>query len=439
MRIQETATYGHLREEANHIPSISTNDHLPPERMMLGHKRSIFDILLNFVTSVDLVSAGMGKVGGLQGIIGPLADPDWDAIWLRARPWLDHVRQCATFQTRMRGIRSLHGFDEELDDSNWRALNEKVMAAQKPGWLYEVLHTRGNVIASHNDNQITHTWADTAPEDRFYSCNVVRPFFWTDLHQEHRKKGGERGKPMESLQDAIADLEAWFDSMIKGGVIGLKMHHAYWRTLDFDNVPRAVAEKDFPCLDQNGTAPKTVQDFMADEVCRIAAERKLPVAFHTGYQLGNNNEIRNARAQLLAPLIQRHPNTQFDIFHVSYPYSEEAMLLAKYFPNVVFNFCFTEFLSPHKFVELMHIALDLLPSNKIFGWGADTVDPESHHGSLCVTRDCIARCLSERVEDGILSRPHALQIMRKLMHDNPAEVYRLEEWRAAHPIGEPRA
>jgi len=105
MSIQKSATYQYLRGEIERIPSISTNDHMPPEETLLAHTRSIFDILLNFVTSVDLVSAGMGSVGGLQGLIGPLPNPDYDAIWHGVKPWLDHIQECATFQTRLRGIR----------------------------------------------------------------------------------------------------------------------------------------------------------------------------------------------------------------------------------------------------------------------------------------------------------------------------------------------
>jgi predicted TIM-barrel fold metal-dependent hydrolase len=238
------------------------------------------------------------------------------------------------------------------------------------------------------------------------------------------------GAPIETLDQALEAWQARLRELRKQGVIGLKFGHAYYRTLEFDDVPRSAAERDFPRADHNGMAPKSVQDFMINQVMRDAGEAGLPVAFHTGYQYGNGNNIRNARAQLMCSLIQRHPKTKFDIFHISYPYCEEAMMLAKYFPNAYFDFCFADSLSPSKIVELLHIGLELLPSNKMFGWGADMGILEMHHGSLCVTRDVIARALAERIESGDLTRRRAVRLMQKLMHDNANEAYRVDEWRA---------
>jgi predicted TIM-barrel fold metal-dependent hydrolase len=425
--------YSYLREAIEEISGVSTHDHLKRESQAIAVPTDLFDLIFSSVGWADLVSAGL-PVTPQDGIFGAQEYPhprDYDALWKERSPYLEHVREAATYTTLMRGLQDLFGFDEVLDDSNWRALNDAIRAAQRPGWYLEVLRKRDKVEASFLD--MPWTWAGTEPADHFYTCNVMRMHDYSYLEPAFRRLGGVGGEPIETLQDALEAMEARFEQICREGVIAVKMGHAYIRFLEFDDVPRDVAEKHFPRLDQPGWAPRPVQDFLVNETCRLAGERGLPVAFHTGYQYGNSGDIRCARAQLLASLIRRHPRTAFDIFHISYPYCEEAMMLAKYFPNAFFDLCFADFLSPSKIVELLHIGLELLPSNKIFGWGADTGTVEAHRGSAIVTRDCIARCLSERIERGLLTRERGVRLMKKLMRDNAAEAYRLETWRETHP------
>ena len=66
--------------------------------------------------------------------------------------------------------------------------------------------------------------------------------------------------------------EAYVARLVKNGVIALKMHQTYTRPIEFDEVPKEVAKRDFPRPDDPGPTPKTVQDYMADQICRLGAE-----------------------------------------------------------------------------------------------------------------------------------------------------------------------
>ena len=116
MSIRKSAHYKFLREEIDGIPGISCHDHMRPERETVAQSLDLFDILFSSVNWVDLVSAGFPQVPeeGLFGFATIAKPRDLEPLWARVRPWLDHVRECATYTTRMRGIRDLHGFDEEL-------------------------------------------------------------------------------------------------------------------------------------------------------------------------------------------------------------------------------------------------------------------------------------------------------------------------------------
>ena len=157
MSIKDSADYQFLREEAQQIPAVSTHDHIRRESEKIAQPTDLFELLFSGLVWVDLVSAGLPKypIDGIMGVEEHPRPLDYEKLWAEKSPYLDHVRESATYATLMRGIRELFDFDEELDDSNWRALNDKIIAAQEPGWYYEVLHNRDNMEASLLDRPWT--------------------------------------------------------------------------------------------------------------------------------------------------------------------------------------------------------------------------------------------------------------------------------------------
>jgi hypothetical protein len=77
--------------------------------------------------------------------------------------------------------------------------------------------------------------------------------------------------------------------------------------------------------------------------------------------------------------------------------------------------------------EALDEALDLLPTNKILGFGADYWRPvEKVYGHLVMAREDIARALAPRVVAGRMTEAQALAIAHQWLWDNPKELYRLE-------------
>jgi hypothetical protein len=71
-------------------------------------------------------------------------------------------------------------------------------------------------------------------------------------------------------------------------------------------------------------------------------------------------------------------------------------------------------------------ALDLLPTNKILGFGADYWRPvEKDYGSLVMTRENIARPLARRILEGRMTETQALDIAHQWLWDNPIALYKL--------------
>ena len=72
-----------------------------------------------------------------------------------------------------------------------------------------------------------------------------------------------------------------------------------------------------------------VNQAFVDRLVALAGNAEAARALDLGTGPGDV-PIRLARAQLMASLIRRNPKTRFDIYHISYPYCEEAMMVSKY-------------------------------------------------------------------------------------------------------------
>jgi predicted TIM-barrel fold metal-dependent hydrolase len=123
-----------------------------------------------------------------------------------------------------------------------------------------------------------------------------------------------------------------------------------------------------------------IQDYLVHFSLQQCAKHNLVVKFHTGLQEGNGNTIRNSRAALLSNLFFRYPQVRFNIYHISYPYQEELLTLAKNFANVAIDFCWMWIINPAAGRRALSEFLDAVPANKIHGFGGDFIFVEGTYG-----------------------------------------------------------
>jgi len=82
-------------------------------------------------------------------------------------------------------------------------------------------------------------------------------------------------------------------------------------------------------------------------------------------------------------------------------------------------------ISPYAARRILSEWIETLPSNKIFGFGGDYLIVEGAYAHAKMARDNIARVLQEKVEEGYFSPPEALEFARKILRDNPLEVFNI--------------
>ena len=71
--------------------------------------------------------------------------------------------------------------------------------------------------------------------------------------------------------------------------------------------------------------------------------------------------------------------------------------------------------------------IDLVPGDRILGFGSDVHWPEFIYGHLVMARSCIADVLAQKMERDFLSKEVALDLVQKMLRDNAIGLYGLQD------------
>jgi predicted TIM-barrel fold metal-dependent hydrolase len=129
---------------------------------------------------------------------------------------------------------------------------------------------------------------------------------------------------------------------------------------------------------------------------------------------------------LLLNLIEANPKTKFALMHGGYPWVGETGAIAFYqmshARNVWIDSCWLPMISYTMAKRAFHEWLELVPSDRIL-WGTDLHHAEGIYAAAAFTRRCLGEVLAEKVVNGDLSEPHAMQIGTQIMRDNALQVF----------------
>jgi hypothetical protein len=164
---------------------------------------------------------------------------------------------------------------------------------------------------------------------------------------------------------------------------------------------------------------------MMHRVLDLAKEFYIPVQIHTGLQAGNGNIIINSKPTHLVNLFMEYPDVNFCIFHSSYPYGGELSTLAKNFPNVFIDMCWSAIISPSYSKRYLHEWIETVPANKIMAFGGDYGVVECAYAHSVMARRIVAEVLIEKVTDGYMTEAEALNVANRILSENAMEIFRL--------------
>jgi predicted TIM-barrel fold metal-dependent hydrolase len=245
--------------------------------------------------------------------------------------------------------------------------------------------------------------------------------------------GSLANRSITSLDEFLEAVYQVFERLIERGVVGIKDQSAYERSLAYDLVTHAEAEKQFNLLladPRNSLGwpeSKPLNDFLFHAYMRFARDLHLPVQLHTGHMAGIRNRVDKTNAAHLTTVLELHRDVRFDLLHGNWPYLGDLLFLGKNYPNVALDLCWLHIIDPAYAIELMERAVLTLPHTKIHAFGGDYGDvPEFAVAHLHIARQNIAAALTNLVEGGWLEEQQALAIAADWLFHNPNRFFNLE-------------
>lgn len=415
-----------LQEGMQDIPVIDTHEHLEPEARRLRVRRDIIGLYMTHYASTDVMLAGMPpeQMALLQGDALSLEEK-----WQLLRPYWDLCRNTSYFRALQRASVDLYGITH-IDDDTIGLLNDAFVAANRPGWYGKILKDVCRIDYAVVDDLFGEDPGHIQPPDPAFFREAAKYDHFLEIGGATAAQSLARTyqSSFSTLAEYVRLLsQTIHDARQSRGIVAVKTAIAYDRSLDFSGGCPRQAESVFDRVLRgdrlDATERKPLQDYLMHRLVGVAADLRLPVQIHTGLQEGIGNYLPNSRPAHLIPLFQQHPTARFDVFHYSYPYGFEMAAIAKQFPNVWVDLCWTHVISQNHAVQALEELLELLPANKILGFGGDYIFVEGTYAHLQFARENIAQALASRMEAGRLDRSDALTCAARLLHHNAQSLY----------------
>ena len=354
------------------------------------------------------------------------ADLTLDERWQAIEPYWERIRHTGYGVCLRIAVRDLFGVPD-ISRETYRQLSEAIAASSHPGWYQHVLKEKARIAVSLQDD------GRGTVDKRFFVPMVrLEHFAVARTREELARLEEDTGVAIHSLDDLLKAMGLMLERYLADGAAGIKIGLAYRRTIRFEKVAKADAERIFNRIAAHlGEGPsweeaRPLQDYLVHQIIRLAIDHDLPIQIHTGLQEGNENLVTNSQPTHLTNLFIEYREAKFDVFHGGYPYMAELLALAENFANVYLDLCWLYIISPSAAARMLHEAIETIPANKIFAFGGDFIIPEGSYGHSVMARQVVSRVLTEKVEEEWLTEEEAVRLGQQMLRDNPAGLYRLK-------------
>lgn len=406
------------------MPCINDHSHIIPEREWLQQDLDALAYFQHPYLASDLQSAGMSAedLAFVTNPAGPLQER-----WTRFEPYWRRMRLTGFSQCILEGWRATFAIGE-LTAVTVGPLSAAIRNAKRPGFYYEVLHERAKIAVSLMQMN------DLVEVDRRLFLPMPRLNRFSMLNSRADLEAIERdyGYKLRSLGDLVEAIRHTCVEWKAVGAPAVKLSQSYRRRMDFKQREPSQAERVFNTI-MDGTytgleSPdgRVLEDYLVFACCRSATDAGLAVQFHVGPRAGTYGSLEGASLAPMIELFQAHRDARFDISHAGFPYLREAGVLAKTCPNVYLNMSWIHIYSPWACQTALREWLQMVPVNKILGFGDDVNWVDAAYGHLIIARRNVATALAGLIEEGLLNESEALDVGRALFYDNPVALYRLQ-------------
>jgi predicted TIM-barrel fold metal-dependent hydrolase len=214
----------------------------------------------------------------------------------------------------------------------------------------------------------------------------------------------------------------------RGGAVAEKFEAAYLRSLAFDKVERADADRAY-----NGHAPyKQLQDYLFRYIAAECGRLGMAVHLHTMAGAGGYFNVAGVNPLLLEPVLNDPAlrKTNFVMVHGGWPFTHEiTALLVK--PNAYLDFSQQSLvIAPPLLAETLREWLSFIPEKVLFATDAYPFSDElgwEESGWIAARRgrEALGIALTRMMRERTISRQRATELARMVMRENARKLYGL--------------
>lgn len=423
-----------MTDLANHIrvtPLADTHEHLYSEAQYVENGPDVLqDLFDRLYITADLVVAGAAPAA-VERLLDS-SDPDIEGRWAGVAAAWEHCQHTAFGEAVRLTARRAYGMDE-ITGPALRAAGARNLALRQPGERLRILRDEANLAYVQVNHRTWSTLPDASgPEFFLYDMSWYLLSNGEMEFEALRRETGIEVTNLARLREALAALFSAYAVY----AVAVKSQHAYRRTLLWAERSDADAARvlDKMLRSQPFTEAERIclGDWCLARGVELSIEHHLPFKLHTGYNARYGEMwVDRIRPGNLCGLLQRYPQARFVLMHIGYPYSDELVAIAKHYPNVFVDMCWSWSIDPRGAVDFLRRALHAVPVNKLFVFGGDTFWPNAAASFAIQARSWLTRTLQAEVDEGLLTEAEAIRLATRLMLTNQAECFAIEDKRAA--------
>jgi predicted TIM-barrel fold metal-dependent hydrolase len=216
----------------------------------------------------------------------------------------------------------------------------------------------------------------------------------------------------------------------RGGAIAVKFEAAYLRSLDFEKVDKAEAERVYAGA---GGAYKQLQDFLFRYIASEAGRLGMAVHLHTMAGAGSYFNVAGANPLLLESVLNDPAlrKTNFVMIHGGWPFDAQITpLLEK--PNAYLDFSGqTLTLTAPTVARAIREWLEFVPEKVMFATDAYPYSTEmdwEESGWIAAEtgRRALAIALTGMLDDGEITYARAVDLARMVLRENAMKLYKMD-------------
>lgn len=360
---------------------------------------------------------------------------DLEKKWQYFSDYWANIKNTSYSKVILEAVNDLYGY-ADINEKNYVQLSEKIKKTGNIKWYDEVIKkSKVKMIINHLEN----IWqADIKIVNRpeFKPVIHLDDIICTCCLEDVLAIEKKFDKNIYKLQDLLDVLDSIFAKKEQADYKAFKIALAYMRSIVFEETTFNEADKIFSRIFKlksygylekkdfiSKDDLKPFQDFLVHYLIQKAIEYDLPVQIHTGIFEYLRNDVLNSNPGYLINLFIKYRKCNFDIFHAGYPFSDQLIAICKQFPNVYFDLCWIVDISPSLYKEILNLLIEIIPSNKIFGFGGDYMFVEGLYGSQKIVRKAIAELLYEKVNQKYFTFDEAINFAEKILYTNPNALY----------------